>query len=336
MQRRHFLNALLAIIGMAIMATPAFAEKPKYILKIGSLAPSGSTWVKSFEKTNREINKATNGEVALKIYAGGVMGDESAMVRKMRTGQLDGGALTSVGLGDVNPEILVLQLPLTFRNYEELDYVRDAMSPTFTKLLDDKGFVLLHWGDVGFNYVFSNTPISKPEDFKKSKMWVWDLDPISKAVMEVSGVNGTLLGVPDVLPSLQTGVIDAFGNSPYGAVALQWHTKAKFVTDLKLAMIIGGLVVSKKSWEALPEAHRKAIMGIAQQNGKDLLTAIRKDNQAAIKTIAAGGIKNVPATDMSAWLDMAKKTREALSGKLFPVKLVDEMLGHLQDYRKKK
>ena len=167
-------------------------------------------------------------------------------------------------------------------------------------------------------------------------MWVWDLDPISKAVMEVSGVNGTLLGVPDVLPSLQTGVIDAFGNSPYGAVALQWHTKAKFVTDLKLAMIIGGLVVSKKSWEALPEAHRKAIMGIAQQNGKDLLTAIRKDNQAAIKTIAAGGIKNVPATDMSAWLDMAKKTREALSGKLFPVKLVDEMLGHLQDYRKKK
>ncbi|MEZ4461919.1 MAG: TRAP transporter substrate-binding protein DctP [bacterium] len=335
MQRRRFTAALLALVATSLMALPAFAEKPKYILKIGSLAPAGSTWVKSFEKTNREINKATNGEVALKIYAGGVMGDESAMVRKMRTGQLDGGALTSVGLGDVNPELLVLQLPLTFRNYEELDFVRGKMSPTFTKLLEDKGFVLLHWGDVGFNYVFSNTPIARPEDFKKTKMWVWDLDPISKAVMEVSGVNGTLLGVPDVLPSLQTGVIDAFGNSPYGAVALQWHTKAKYVTDLKLACVIGGLVVSKKSWDALPEEHRKAIMEISEKNGKDLLTAIRKDNQSAIKTIAANGIESVKAEDMPQWLAMAKKTRDALSGKLFPKALVDEMLGYLAEYRKK-
>lgn len=335
MRRRQFVSALLALTAVALLAAPAFAEKPKYVLKVGSLAPAGSTWVKSFEKTNREINAATNGEVVMKIYAGGVMGDESAMVRKMRTGQLDGGALTSVGLGDVNPELLVLQLPLTFRNDAELDYVRDKMSPTFTKLLEDKGFVLLHWGDVGFNYVFSNTEITKPDDFKKAKMWVWDLDPISKAVMEVSGVNGTLLGVPDVLPSLQTGVIDGFSNSPYGAVALQWHTKAKYVTDLKLAVVIGGLVITKKTWESLPEEHRKAIMEISQKNGKELLTAIRNDNQSAIKTIAASGIKSVPAQNMNDWLAMAKKTKESLTGKLFPKALVDEMNAHLDDYRKK-
>lgn len=335
MLRRHMITALLALLTVSVLAAPAFAAKPKYVLKIGSLAPAGSTWVKSFEKTNREISKATNGEVVMKIYAGGVMGDESAMVRKMRTGQLDGGALTSVGLGDVNPELLVLQLPLTFRNYEELDYVRDQMSPTFKKLLEDKGFVLLHWGDVGFDYIFSSTAIAKPEDFKKTKMWVWDLDPISKAVMEVSGVNGVLLGVPDVLPSLQTGVIDAFSNSPYGAVALQWYTKAKFVTDLKIAMVIGGFVLSKKSWDTIPAEHQKAILEIAEKNGKDLLSAIRKDNQAAIRTINGAGIKSVQAEDMPSWLAMAKKTREVLSGTLFPKALVDEVSKHLADYRKK-
>lgn len=328
--------AVIAFVSMAAVAADANAEKPeKHVLKIASLAPKGSTWAKSFDKTNRDIQKATNGEVSLKIYAGGVMGDEGAMVRKMRTGQLDGGAVTSVGMGDIETKILVLQLPLMFKNYGELDYVRDKMSPTFKKLLADKGFILLHWGDVGFNYVFSNTPVSTVGDIKKTKMWVWDADPISKSVMEVAGVNGTLLGVPDVLPSLQTGVIDAYANSPYGAVALQWHTKATHVTNLKLAMTIGGLIISKKSWEKIPEKHRKVILEIAQKNGKKLLKDIRRDNKKAIKTIKGEGIKMVQPKDIKDWLALSKQTRKNLQGKLFPKSLVNEMMGHLKAYRKK-
>lgn len=315
-------------------ASPAFAE-PKYELKIASLAPKGSSWMKSFEKTNREIQKATGGEVALKIYGGGVMGDEGAMVRKMRTGQLDGAAVTNVGLGDIAAELLVLQLPLTFKDEKELDYVRDKMTPTFEKILAEKGFVLLHWGDVGFNYVFSNQPVLVPDDIKKTKMWVWDADPISKAVMDVAGVNGVLMGVPDVLPSLQTGVIDAFGNSPYGAVALQWHTKATQVLNLKLAMVIGGLVVNKKSWDAIPDNHRTAIMKIARQNGTDLLTQIRKDNQSAIGTIQKSDIKLNQPKDINTWLALAKKVETKLTGSLFPAALVAQMKQHLADYRKK-
>lgn len=335
--------ALMLIMGLfttflmaGLTAGQAFADSPKHVLKIASLAPKGSSWMNSFEKMNREIHKATKGEVALKIYGGGVMGDESAMVRKMRTGQLDGGALTSVGLGDIEPQILVLQLPLTFKNYAELDHVRDQMSERLTKLLADKGFVLIMWGDVGFNYIFSNEPVATPADIKKTKMWVWDADPISKQVMDVAGVNGTLLGVPDVLPSLSTGVIDAFNNSPYGAVALQWHSKAKYVTNLRLAVVIGGVVLNKKSWEALPAEHRKTVQEIASKQGAELLTQIRKDNESAIKTIEKSGVKLVKPNDISAWLAMAEKTRVSLTGELFPKSLVDEMLGHLNAYRKKK
>lgn len=333
--QRRLLVSFVAVLVVSLLASAGFAQKPKHVLKIASLAPDGSTWAKSFNKTNREIRKATNGEVALRIYPGGVMGDESAMVRKMRTGQLDGGAVTSVGLGDISPEVLVLQLPLTFKNYKELDYVRDQMSDTLTGLLEDKGFVLLHWGDVGFNYIFTGSPVKTPDDIRKTKMWVWEADPISKAVMKVAGVNGTLLGVPDVLPSLQTGVIDSYANSPYGAVALQWHAQAKYVTNLRLAMTVGGLVISSKSWNALPEKHRKTIRQIAAKNGKDLLKAIRKDNQKAISTIQANGVEMVKPEQMKSWIALATKTRESLQGELFPKELVDEMLGHLEAFRKK-
>ncbi len=330
----HILIVLFVAAAFALVANPATAQA-KYELKIASLAPKGSSWMKSFEKTNREIQKATNGEVAFKIYGGGVMGDEGAMVRKMRTGQLDGAAVTNVGLGDIATELLVLQLPLTFKNYEELDYVREKMSPTLEKILSDKGFVLLHWGDVGFNYLFSNAPVLVPDDIKKTKMWVWDADPISKAVMDVAGVNGKLMGVPDVLPSLQTGNIDAFGNSPYGAVALQWHSKAKYVLNLKLAMVIGGLVLSKKSWDAIPANHQEAIMKIAHANGIDLLGQIRKDNQKAIGTITKSKIELTQPKEIQTWLKLAKDVEAKLSGTLFPTALVAEMKKHLADYRKK-
>jgi TRAP-type C4-dicarboxylate transport system substrate-binding protein len=337
MHRRTNLIVAL-VVGLAALfafANPAFADKPKYELKIASLAPKGSSWMKSFERTNREIKKATGGEVALKIYGGGVMGDEGAMVRKMRTGQLDGAAVTNVGLGDIAPSLLVLQLPLVFKNYGELDYVRDKMSPRLTKILEKNGFVLLHWGDVGFNYIFSNSPVKKPGDIKKTKMWVWDADPISKTVMEVAGVNGVMMGVPDVLPSLQTGVVDAFNNSPYGAVALQWHSKAKYVTNLKVAMVIGGLVMSKKSWEEIPEKHRKAIRKITAKNGKTLLKQIRKDNQQAIGTIKKSDIKLVQPAAINSWLSVAKKVEKQLTGEIFPASLVAEMKKHLKDYRSK-
>lgn len=331
----NVLIALLVAVGGLAVASPAAAQDAKYELKIASLAPKGSSWMKSFEKTNREIREATKGEVALKIYGGGVMGDEGAMVRKMRTGQLDGAAVTNVGLGDIAAELLVLQLPLTFKDYKELDYVREKMSPTLEKILAEKGFVLLHWGDVGFNYLFSASPVGVPDDIKKTKMWVWDADPISKAVMEVAGVNGVLMGVPDVLPSLQTGVIDAFGNSPYGAVALQWHTKAKYVLNLKVAMVIGGLVVSKKSWDKIPAEHQEAIMKISRANGVDLLKQIRADNQNAISTIKKADIQLTQPGDIGQWLNMAKAVEAKLSGSLFPKALVDEMKKHLADYRKK-
>lgn len=332
--RRATLGALLVLIGLVVGVGQASAqESESHTLKIATLAPKGSSWMKSFEAAKRQIKKKTDGKVTLKLYPGGVMGDESAMVRKMRTGQLDGAAVTSVGLGEIDKKLLVLQLPLTFRNDKELDYVRDKMSGTFKKILSDKGFELLTWGDVGFNYLFTQTPVHRPKDIHKTTPWVWNTDPITKAVMDVMNINAVELGVPDVLPSLQTGVIDAFLNSPYGAVALQWYTKAKYVTNLRLAVVIGGVVISEKSMAKLSEAQQKIVRETFASEGKTMLAQIRKDNQQAIKTISKAGVKTVKPTHMKEWMDVAEKTRKKLTGTLFPKELVDEMMKHLEAVR---
>ena len=306
------------------------ADAAEHTLKFASLAPQGSLWYKGFAKTARQIKEKTDGAVAFKLYGGGVMGDERAMVRKIRSGQIDCAAVTSVGLGDIDKKLLVLQLPLVFKNNKQLDKARNKMSSTLDGILTDKNFVRLGWGDVGFIYFFSNSPVATPNDGRGTKMWVWDTDPISKEVAKVAGINATPLGVPDVLPSLSTGVVDSFLNSPYGAMALQWHTKAKFVTDLKLAVTIGGTVMSKKSWDKLSGGQQATIKDISFAEHKKLLGSIRSANNRAQKDLVTKhGYTAVSVKDFGAWKKLADQVRKNLTGKLFPASLVDEMMSSI-------
>lgn len=328
-------GALRVAAGAAAATIPTVsflrhANAAEHTLKIASLAPPGSLWLKAVEAAARDVKEKTGGKVEFKIYGGGVMGDERAMVRKMRTGQLDAAVVTSIGLGDIDKQLLVLQLPLIFKSYDELDRVRTKMSGTFGGILGSKGFKILGWGDVGFNYLFTNAPVALPSDAKATKMWIWDSDPISKEVAKVAGINPTYLGVPDVLPSLSTGVIDAFMNSPYGAMALQWHTKAKFVTDLKLAVVIGGTVIKQDTWAKLPADIQGVVADAFATHHKGLLATVRQANdQAKKELVGKHGYKAVSVSDFGAWKTLSDQVRANLTGSLFPKPLVDEMLGHL-------
>jgi len=328
--RRTFLKGSAVATAAAFTGFPLIAKgAAEHTLKIATLAPDGSSWHKAFKQVARDVKEQTDGRIAIKIYAGGVMGDEPAMVRKMRTGQLDGAAVTNVGLGEINAQLLMLQLPLLFKNNDELDKVRGAMSSKFEGLLDASGFRLSGWGDVGFTYLFSNSPIKKPSDAKATKMWVWDSDPVSKEVMKVAGINAIPLGVPDVLPSLQTGVIDAFMNSPYGAIALQWYTKAAYITDLKLAVTIGGSVMTSTAWNKLSDADKQIIEDIAHAKHGALLKRIRKDNTKAVDALKEKGMEVIEPEDFGAWKKMADTVRSNLTGSLFDAALIEEMMGHL-------
>ncbi|HVS17809.1 MAG TPA: TRAP transporter substrate-binding protein DctP, partial [Planctomycetota bacterium] len=223
-------------LGLILLGTaPARAQT---VIKLATLAPEGSSWMNLFHEWGRNVESHTGGKVKVKFYAGGVAGDERDAVRKMRLGQLNAAAVTAIGLGLIQSEVRVLELPMMIKNYAELDHVRTSMDADIRKKFEEKGYVLLSWGDVGPVHIFSNTPIKSKADLAQTKLWAWTDDPLVKTMFKQLGSNGVPLGVPDVLTSLQTGLINACYGSPLSMVALQWYTKVKYMTGMQLSQAI--------------------------------------------------------------------------------------------------
>jgi TRAP-type C4-dicarboxylate transport system substrate-binding protein len=250
------------------------------------------------------------------------------VVRKVNTGQLQGGSFTAVGLGMINPKVLVLQMPLIFTNYGQLDKVREAMKAEIEQSFRDKGYELLGWGDVGWVYMFSQEPVANKADLKKQKVWVWNDDPLSKALMREIGVAPRLLGLPQVYPALNTGMVNAVYNAPLACLTLQWHTKVKYYSDYPLAIAIGATVISKKVFDALSPEHQKIVKDVSEKFHAALVKRVRTDNDKALESLRAGGLKPVPVSEAGKkeFREVAAKVARDFAPRYYPKALLDKVL----------
>jgi TRAP-type C4-dicarboxylate transport system substrate-binding protein len=318
---RSFALSLLAVLALAAPARAATE------IKIATVAPQGSAWMRIFNKMKARVKKETKGAVKLRMYAGQVQGDERDVVRKMRTGQLQGGSFTAVGLSMINPKVLVLQVPLMFKNHEQLEKVRRALHDEFEKSFREKGYELLGWGDVGWVYLFTKEPVTSKDDLKKQKVWAWGDDPLSKALMRAAGVSPRLLGLPQVYPALNTGMVDAVYNSPLACLTLQWHTKVKYYSDFPLAIAIGATVITKKSFDSLKPEHQKLLKKITRKYHEALNKRIRKDNEKALKALRGQGIKpvKVPSASRKQFRAIAEKVANKFAPRYYPKALLQKV-----------
>jgi TRAP-type C4-dicarboxylate transport system substrate-binding protein len=317
------ISSLALILGLATAAQPTLAAE----LKMATLAPRNSTWNKIFEKVAEEVKTGTAGAVTMKIYPGGTQGDEKRVVEKMRNGQLDIGAITAVGLSEVAPEVLVLQSG-AIRTYKKLDAARAKHKDRFEKSFSDKGFVLLGWGDVGQVYYYANEPVANPSDTKKTKMWVWNADPIAREMASILGLTPVPLSVPDVLPSLNTGHINAFYTSPLACLQLQWCNHAKFRTVMPLAVGVGAIIISKKALDALPPEQQTVVKNAWAKWSDALTKQVRSSNESAVKVGKDKmGIQDVDLSkeQIIEWDTVSKKVQQALVGKVYPQALLDDV-----------
>src|SRR5580765_6181457 len=228
------------------------------------------------DKAQVEIKDKTGGRVTLKYFEGGQQGDERDFVRKIKLGQLDGAAVTSIGLAMIDESIRVLELPMLFESPEEVDYVADKMWPYFQKKFEKKGFKLNDRGEVGWIYFLSKTKVESLADLKGQKLWMWGDDQLVGAMFKKLSLNGVPLGVPEVDAGLTSGKINACYGSPVAAVALQWYTKVKFMTSMPMSFAIGATIVSLKSLEKVSKDDQKLIEDIGRSNAKKLRKVIRK------------------------------------------------------------
>lgn len=329
-----FSTVLLSFLSLS-------SENKKIVLKAGVLAPEGSSWMETAKKFKKSVETGTEGRVKITWYAGGVMGDEGDMIKKMRIGQLQMGGFTDTGLGFIDKSFRIFNLPFLFNSHEEYVYVRNRIFDDLKNIMRKKGFELLYHLDIGFIYIFSQSPISGLSNLKGVNLWVWAGDQfVEEMVQTVKDLSAPMrLPITDVLTALRTRMINAFYSTPYATLALQWHNHIKYITDLPLALSAAGLIIRKSEFDSLSERDRKAILESASIFD-ELTEKSQKENDSAFEIMKKTGIIMVkPDLNSPDFQNLRKKfleLHEKLKGEFYSEELYKKVKTAIEEFRAKK
>jgi TRAP-type C4-dicarboxylate transport system substrate-binding protein len=301
---KKYLAGLAMVLGSSLVDAAT--------LKIATVSPDGSGWVKSMRAAGDRIAKATDKRVKLKLYPGGVMGGNDAVMRKIKIGQLHGAALPGGAFMQFNPDSQVYNLPFTYRSQSEIDYVREHLDETIKQGFEQGGMVTFGMAGGGFAYIMSKSdPVSSVADLKQQKVWIPNDDPGATKALGDYGVSPIPLSLSDVLPSLQTGLINTVATSPLGAIALQWHTQIKHMTDLPVLYLYATMGVSKKAFNKLSANDQAVFRREMSQAFEEIENANLKDNQSAFDALVAQGVNTVQPSpeELLEWRRIAVQAR---------------------------
>lgn len=324
------------MLALIIVCTLQLSAQ-QYTIKFATLAPEGSTWITVMREYDQVVRKESGGRLGFKIYAGGVAGDERDVLRKIRLGQFQSAGITGVGIGEIAKSARILDAPFLFKNHAEVDYVVERYDAELRKDFAAGGYVLLGWAEVGFVYVFTNTPVTKVDDIRQVKMWQWEGDPVAEATFKAFGINPIQLSITDVLTSLQTGLINAMYISPYAGVSLQWYTATKCMLDYPLTNSSGAVVLSKRDFDRMSPDLQEILL----RNGKQLMRKLtefsRQDNLKSLDVLKKNKIifTKPEAKEVPQYEEIGRNARRLMVGKLFSEDLLKRVEQSVADFRAK-
>ena len=310
------------ILPIIFLLSPFEAQPIKaQMLKIATLAPEGSGWTEALHRIDQRIRKATNDSVQLKVYAGGIQGDEPVVLRKMRIGQLHGGGFAGPSMSQILPDILALQLPFLFRDYNEVDFVLENTKTLFSKRYRQRGYINLGWADIGFVHLLSQVPISTLEDIQSHPVWRLEGEPITEILFRLGNVYSAPLTIPDVLLGLQTDLVSVVYASPAAAIVLQWFSRVSFINELPINFALGAFLLSDRAYNSIPEAYRQTLRAISEEEMRALSLEMRRENVEALSVLQSNGVQinKVSALDLNTFEKLVRETiKELLKGPMPP------------------
>ncbi len=338
-KNREKLSGFLVTLLLTMLALPVAppVQAKTVVLKVATVSPDGTPWMKKIRKGAKEIAARTQGRVIFKFYPGGIMGNDQSVLRKIRIGQLQGGAVIAGSLSKIYPDAQIYGLPLLFRSLDEVDYARKRMDDILIKGLEKRGFVTFGFAEGGFAYLMSNKPLKTIEDIRGQKIWVPEGDMISRTVFEQAGVTPIPLPISDVLTGLQTGLIDTVGTSPIAAIALQWHTRLKYLTDTPLSYVYALLAIDRKAFKKISPGDQKIVREVMGKTFREIDKQNRRGNDKARQALQNQGIVFIsPSPEaLTHWKDIAAKTRGYLKKKgVYTSNILNAVMNHLHTYRK--
>ena len=305
-------------------------------IKLATIAPEGSSWMNSMRTGATEINERTEGRVKFKFYGGGVQGNDKQVLRKMRIGQLQGGAFTSNGLIDVQKDSQLYALPMLFSNYEEVQFVRARMDVKLRGLIEEAGYVNFGFAGGGFARIMSNRPIASLKDLQGRKLWVPDGDRISYEASKALGISPVIMPLTDVMTGLQTELIDTIMSPPAATIILQWNTKVSYITELPLSYIFAMIAIEKKYFDRIQPADQIIVREVMERIYKDFDQQGKEDNQKAYKALIDNGMKLVTPDQgqIPEWRKIIRESNRKLAREgAIDIRLLDEIECYLDAFR---
>jgi TRAP-type C4-dicarboxylate transport system substrate-binding protein len=328
----------VALASAALCAMSASFAADPIVVKMATLVPAGSSWNRSLQDMGQKWQQASGGKVVLKLYAGGVAGDDADVVRKMRLGTLNAGLLATTGLAEIERSVLALQIPMLYADYDEADWVADKMTPSLEAQFEAKGFVVLAWVDGGWAHFFTKTPARTPEELKSAKLFTWAGDDKYTELWKGAGFNAIPLPATEISTALQTGLVNALCTTPQVAAVMQWYNNAKNMTDVNWALLLGAVVIDKRVWEKIPTDVRPAIQAATRETGRQLRKQTRADEIESVEAMKKRGLNVVkpgPA-DLESWHKLLESVFPLVRGKYMPAEAFDAVIKYSAEYRQQK
>jgi len=300
----------------------------KIIVKMATLAPEGTEWHGLLVKLGQEWKEVTNGEVRLRIYPGGVVGDERDMIRKMRIGQIHGAAISNEGMTEINPYFTTFYMPMMYQSYDEVDFVRERLSDELLNITEDNGFKILTMVDVGWAYWFSTEPIYTPDDLKNNKIFIWAGDYKSVQLYEKHGYQPVPLAMTDVLSGLQTGLITSLGFNPLYALAQQLFGIADNMLEMKWGNLTAAIIIDLKTWNKIKPEYQQSMLTVAKKIGNGFQEKNRYESDKSVEVMKKYGLKvNKPSPEqVQIWNELINSMSADIRGSLIEENAYDRLM----------
>ncbi|HVT61330.1 MAG TPA: TRAP transporter substrate-binding protein DctP [Thermoanaerobaculia bacterium] len=331
--------AMLAMLALGgwMAAPPASAAAEQVVVKMATLVPEGSSWHLILQQTAEKWKTISGGRVIVRLYPGGVAGDDADVVRKMRLGTLNAALLTAIGVGDIDSAVFALGVPMMYSSYDEVDHVLDKMRPTLEAKLEAKGFIALNWVDGGWTHFFAQKPVAVPDDLKALKLYISAGDSRTEEVYKGAGFHPVPLPATEISTALQTGLVSALQVPPQVAVITQYYNHAKYMTDVNWLLLLGATVIDKKTWEKIPADIRPALLEAARDAGRRLRAEVRQGGDSAVEAMKKRGLTVVPvdAHGKELWRRTAESIYPRIRGPIVPADAFDEALRYRDEFRKR-
>lgn len=328
----------LVLLLFAVVSMPTGLSARPQVIKLTTVAPKGSSYHQILQKMGEEWQRRSGDEVRVIIYPGGIQGGEAAMVERMQIGQTQAGLLSAGGLSEIESGVTGLQsLPMMFRDLAEVDAVGEKLRPRLERLMEAKGYVVLFWADTGWVRYFSKSPVRVPGDLRASKLLVWGGDPEQVDIMKEIGFSPVRLEASDIVTGLQTGLIDALACPPFFALVNQVYTSAPYMVEVNWAPLVGACVLSKRTWDRLPENLRPALRLAARRAGESMTLAARAEGAEAVAAMEEKWglqVHRPTAEEKAQWHALGEQLYPKIRGRIVPADTFDEVRRLLAEHRK--